>query len=142
MILGSFRGVRALLVEDDSERAAWMVRQTPGAAWERARNDKEALRFLAETAAGRRAPYAVVFLDFDLHGPSGGGGQRVADALIRGGYRGVVVVHSTNVVGGPVLVQMLAYHGIDVIYAPAFLNRDSPDRWRWALQIAASRPTT
>lgn len=129
--------VRALLVEDDNDRAHWMTNiEARGAQWERASSKRQALRMLQEVMAGRRAPYHVVFLDFDLAGSTGGGGEFVAAALLQTRYRGLVVVHSTNVNAGPRLVQMLHEGGIDVIYAPAYLSKDSPARWRMALEIA------
>mgnify|MGYP001565041479 CR=1 FL=1 len=125
--------IRALLVEDDDTRAAWIARETPGVAWERAPNERVAIRAL------RTKSYAAVFLDFDLHGVTGGGGQKVADLLCQGQYRGVVVVQSTNPVGGPRMVQDMARCGVDVVYAPAFKSYQPEGKWRRALEIAATR---
>ena len=132
--------VRAFLVEDDNARAYWMTNiEAKNAHWERASSKRQALRMLQEVLVRTRAAYDVVFLDFDLAGATGGGGEYVAAALLQMRYRGLVVVHSTNVDAGPRLVQMLHSGGIDVIYAPAYLSRDSPARWRMALEIAAKR---
>ena len=80
-----------------------------------------------------------MFLDYDLHGVTGGGGEHVAKALARGQYRGVVVVQSTNPVGGPRMVRDLAAASIDTVYAPAFRNYGSERLWRQALEVAGTR---
>lgn len=131
--------MRALIVEDDADRAAWIARETPHVAWQRAPNERVALRHLRDAIARHQPLPPAVFLDFDLHGIKGGGGERVADWLCRHQYRGVVVVQSTNPVGGPRMVEDLARCGVDVIYAPALAHLAPAPKWRWALAIAGSR---
>lgn len=127
-----------LLVEDDDSRAEYMMQEAALARWHRARDDREALHLLAETASGRSEPYKAVFLDYDLHGSSGGGGEHVAAALVRGRYQGIVVVHSSNLMYGPGMAAELARHRMNVIYAPAYRSEASPSRWRLALRLARS----
>ena len=125
-----------LIVEDDDSRTEWMMREAPLARWHRARTEQEALHYLAQTASGQREPYRAVFLDYDLHGSYGGGGEHVAAALIRGHYQGIVVVHSSNLGDGAQMAVDLARHRMNVIHAPAYRSPKSPSRWRFALRLA------
>ena len=131
--------LQALMVEDDADRAAWIARETPKVKWRRAPNEKIALGFLRQALAARQALPPVVFLDFDLHGVHGGGGEKVADWLCRHRYPGVVVVQSTNPVGGPRMTQDLAACGIRVLHAPAFSFLTPGPIWRHAFAIAGQR---
>ena len=127
---------RALMVEDDADRAAWIARATPQVKWQRAPNERVALHHLRQAVVTHKPLPPVVFLDFDLHGIRGGGGEKVADWLCRHRYPGVVVVQSTNPVGGPRMVQALTACGIRVLYAPAFTAAHPSRIWRHAFRVA------
>lgn len=130
---------RVLLVEDDDIRARAMVVAVPTAAWDRARSAKFAIKKLTDATTGRAAPYRAVFLDYDLAGPSGGGGQRVAAYLIQIGYAGIVVIHSANPTGGPIIYKMLEDRGHKPVYAPAF-HPAAPDIWRQVVEHLIMNP--
>jgi len=124
---------RILLVEDMDDHAAMVARAAPGVAWDRARNEREARRKILHAVNRRTDPYDAVFLDYDLNGVTGGGGEKVAALLIHTSYDGLVVVHSGNPMGGPYMVNLFAQHGYDSVYAPKFWNT-SPDVWHAAVE--------
>lgn len=128
---------RFLLVEDDNERAAYMLGILAGDPWppERPRphiirrhNSGTALRYLQHVANGVEPMPDAIFLDFDIDF-YGGGGDRVAAAIIPMGYPGVLVIHSANPVGGPLMRRVLEDAGYRVLYAP-ITDRASPRTWR------------
>jgi len=129
VLFGNRNFPRVLLVEDDNDRAAWMVRNLPGVMWDRAHTTKLAKKKVVDSMSGRGNPYAAVFLDFDLDAVRGGGGERIAALLAQLGYTGIIVVHSANPVGGPRMVYDLQQCGHQVVYAPAFDAR-SQAIWR------------
>lgn len=117
---------RALLVEDDDERAGWMTPKIkPFAAIERARNSREAIRKLVGASL---QPFDVVFLDFDID-PTGGGGHKVVQwiATHRPRIR-AVIVHSANPAGGQWMTQALKELGYPVLYASVLFS-NAPEAW-------------
>ena len=127
-MLGTFSGPRALLVEDMDSHANMVARAALGINWDRARNEKQARQKLFAAANQQAEPYDAVFLDYDLSGLTGGGGEKVAALLIHLGYDGAVVIHSGNPEGGPYMARLLSQHGFQPVYAPKFDPR-APQMW-------------
>ena len=118
---------RFLLVEDDNERAAYMLTVMLGPPWPAERpqpvvvrklNSKTAIRHLQQVARGVEPPLDAIFLDYDIDFPGGGGGDKVVRAIVALSYEGVIVVHSANPIGGPRMARDLWDAGYQPVYAP------------------------